>query len=170
MRNDLAAETKFLTKQARKGYVLTRISGSRYYFARQAQPLTVRIELTSAQSDQLTGDFVVAHPLRRGLVYNAIYTQAVTPSPTHDGQAMDNYHRYMLNMGTAQEWKAGVGLFFAIILILLQQIIGHEGGNWLGRVPILIMGGLLFLASLWGLFIGMRNSLGSAHAQSDAAK
>ncbi|WP_127848783.1 hypothetical protein [Lacticaseibacillus hulanensis] len=172
LRDNLDHEEAFLSRQAARGYVLTRIRGARYKFAahvdRDGKPYHAYLRFTKERYDAANAaDQVVTMQLSRELYYNVLYMRGKQqPKLQSNPDAVDQFHVYMLDYGAKQEWKGGLGLFAGLMLFTAQAAWGHAGGllgSWPVRALLIAGSVALVAASVWGLFIGFRNSINSVH-------
>lgn len=174
LRNDLEQEQAFLNRAARKGYILQRVRGSRYHFVARKAPdgnnyratLVITKDPDKARN---AAEQVVTGRLSSGMYYNVLYTRGDRkPRLTADKKAVDKFHTYMLDHGTAQEWKGGVGIFFGMLIIMIAAGLGKTTG-WTSVLPlraIIGLGGIaLAAAGVRGILIGLKNTVSAVHVE-----
>lgn len=177
MRNNVAHEEAFLARQGAHGYMLRRIRGSRYCFERPDADAHYNVTLRLTPTPTVAApraERVVTMQVSREMFYHVIYSQDERAKVTtrSNATAVEQYHTYMLDAGAKQEWKGGVGLFGGLILmtgaVALAQVAGVLGSLPV-RAIVMIAGVALAAAGLRGIFIGLRNSIGSVHPKRGTA-
>ena len=174
IRDNLDKEEAYLQKMAKKGYILRRIKGGRYYFDQsdKAKKYAVRLIISDAKIDEPFGAELMRYvPLTAKMWYNVIYSASEPVNLVSDAKALKAYHSQLLNTGTLQEWKGGFGFMVGIIIFVTQLVLG-KGSGIMASMPVRgligLVGAALVLCSLWGMWVGLTNSAGSVHHDDDA--
>ncbi|WP_155287636.1 DUF2812 domain-containing protein [Lacticaseibacillus zhaodongensis] len=172
IRNNLEQEQAFLNHAASNGYILQRVRGARYHFVARKAPDGANYRATlvitnDPDTARNAADQVVTGRLSKGMFYNVLYTRSDRqPRLTSDADAVAQFHTYMLDHGTAQEWKGGAGIFLGMLLIMIAVGMGHTAG-WTSLLPLRLVIGLVgagfALTGLRGIVIGLKNTVSSIH-------
>jgi hypothetical protein len=175
IRDDLTKEEQYLQKMGQRGYVLRNIRGAKYYFdhAGKDKHYAVRLQLSDGPIDKPFGaQHVTSLHLGKDITYNAIYSGTKPVALDSNTAAVATFHKRMLNLAAKQQWKSGLGLLIAMILFAWQAVLGQSAAALLQygvRSLVLAASIALIVASVHGMFVGVRNSAQSVHREAPTA-
>lgn len=152
LRNDLAKEQRYLTRWAKRGYQLTAVHGSWHHFEKMAKTPAATLQVVGLNADPESTS-VYSRRLGRRVRYR------VGVKAGDDLQAVAAYHAFMLDQGTRQEWRGGMAIGLGVLVYGISRIVAF------GQLALMILAALIVAYGVWTMFVGLHNTVASAHAE-----